>query len=106
MAIGRLAERHPEQEVGERHVGEQLPLGDDPLQVLDGVAAAPGVLGEQLAQRGHAVPSLPLPISITPRAKLGASQSDTREEETMSRRARKRRDRKKGGANHGKRPNT
>jgi hypothetical protein len=33
-------------------------------------------------------------------------QSDTREEEIMSRRARKRRDRKKGGANHGKRPNT
>jgi hypothetical protein len=28
------------------------------------------------------------------------------EEETMSRRARKRRDRKKSGANHGKRPNT
>ena len=28
------------------------------------------------------------------------------EEDTMSKRARKRRDRKKGGANHGKRPNT
>lgn len=35
------------------------------------------------------------------------TQRYTREEEiTMSRRARKRRDRKKGGANHGKRPNT
>ncbi|MBM7813001.1 hypothetical protein JOE68_003866 [Saccharothrix algeriensis] len=28
------------------------------------------------------------------------------EENPMSKRARKRRDRKKGGANHGKRPNT
>ena len=31
---------------------------------------------------------------------------ETREEDDMSRRARKRRDRKKSGANHGKRPNT
>jgi hypothetical protein len=36
---------------------------------------------------------------------LGAG-SQQRKESAMSKRARKRRDRKRGGANHGKRPNT
>jgi hypothetical protein len=40
----------------------------------------------------------------TARGRLAATT--TVREGTMSKRARKRRDRKKGGANHGKRPNT
>ena len=55
------AQRDPEQEVGERHVGEQLPLGHHPLQVLDRAAGQLGVFGEQLAQRGHFTAS-PAPV--------------------------------------------
>jgi hypothetical protein len=47
-----------------------------------------------------------LAATITSRARLDLRDPREDEEETMSRRARKRRDRKKGGANHGKRPNT
>ncbi len=37
---------------------------------------------------------------------IGKSHNRQRKEAAMSKRARKRRDRKRGGANHGKRPNT
>jgi hypothetical protein len=84
------------------------------------------VLAEQLAQRRHACAPLPStaihahPTTCETRGLAlvrgaGAARQrllgdetdlDSGEEEIMSRRARKRRDRKKGGANHGKRPNT
>jgi hypothetical protein len=41
----------------------------------------------------------------TPPGGGSSVEIQTGKEELMSRRARKRRDRKKGGANHGKRPN-
>ena len=43
----------PERQVGERQVAEQLPLTDQPLQVVDRRGVQLGVLGEQLAQGGH-----------------------------------------------------
>ena len=70
------AERDPEQEVGERQVREQLPLGDHPLQVLDRAAGQLGVLGEQLAQRGHFTASPAPVVTIQPR---GTMRSDAAE---------------------------
>ena len=97
-------ERDPEQEVGERHVGEQLPLGDDPLQVLDGAAGQLRVVSEQLAQRGHFTAS-PAPVVTYPTTCDHGTRSSGRRK-IMSKRARKRRDRNKKSANHGKKPNT
>ena len=50
------SQRDPDQEVGERHVGQQLPLGHHALQVLDRLGGQLGVLGEQVAHGGHAAP--------------------------------------------------
>ncbi|GAA2570638.1 hypothetical protein GCM10010210_52860 [Pseudonocardia hydrocarbonoxydans] len=66
--------------------------------MLDGVTGQLRVLGQQLAQGGHRRQSIT--------CDAGPSSHDRVREGTMSKRARKRRDRKKGGANHGKRPNT
>jgi hypothetical protein len=43
-------QRDPQEEIGERHVRQQLPLRDDALQVLDRITTQLGVLGEQLTQ--------------------------------------------------------
>ena len=44
---------HPHQKVGEGQVGQQLPLADHRVQVVDGVAGQDGVLGEQVTEGGH-----------------------------------------------------
>lgn len=45
--------RDPQQEVGERKVGQQLPLRDDGLQVVGRFAGEAGVLGEQVGKGRH-----------------------------------------------------
>src|SRR4030081_2978929 len=45
--------RDPEHEVGERQVGEQLPLGDYRLQVIGGLAGQSGVLCQQVGKGRH-----------------------------------------------------
>ena len=44
---------HPHQIVGEGEVGQQLPLADHGVQVVDGVAGQHRVLGEQVTEGGH-----------------------------------------------------
>ena len=56
----RRPDRHPEQQVGERQVGEQLPVAGQPVQVVDVGRPEPGVLFDEIAQGGHA-PSVPCP---------------------------------------------
>jgi hypothetical protein len=100
---GRLGEGDPQEEVGEGHVGDELPLGHHAVQVLDRVAGQPAVLGQQLGEGRHDVDPT---TSGDPGPGMEDWVPDDRwKENGMSRRARKRRDRKKSGANHGKRPN-
>ena len=57
----RRAYRHPEQQVGEGQVGQQLPVAGEPVQVVDVGRAEAGVLLGEIAQRGHgAKPATPL----------------------------------------------
>ncbi|SKX67694.1 Uncharacterised protein [Mycobacteroides abscessus subsp. abscessus] len=44
---------HGEQEIGEGKVGEQLPLGDDALQVCRCAVGKCCVFGEEISQRRH-----------------------------------------------------
>jgi hypothetical protein len=74
--------------------------------MLDGVAGQLGVLREQLTQRGHPMPPRSVPVRISSNHVGESSHPWTLEEVAMSKRARKRRDRSKKGANHGKKPNT
>jgi hypothetical protein len=46
-------ERHPEQEVREGKIREELPLGDDQLQVVDGGAGELRVLSQQVRERAQ-----------------------------------------------------
>ena len=51
----RRADRHPQQQVGEGQVGEQLPVAGEPVQVVDVGGTEAGVLLDEVAQRGHGV---------------------------------------------------
>ena len=44
---------HPHQVVGERQVGQQLPLPHHRVQVVHRVARQHGVFGEQITESGH-----------------------------------------------------
>jgi hypothetical protein len=103
LAPALVVHRHPEQEVGEREVGEQLPLGDDALEVDDRGAGERGVGGEQVAQRRHRSPASAAHDLIQPSAGRAERPWENR---LMSKRARQKRDRKKKASNHGKRPNS
>ncbi|SKU34726.1 Uncharacterised protein [Mycobacteroides abscessus subsp. abscessus] len=46
---------HPHQVVGEREIGQQLPLGDHGVQVIDGITGQHGVLGKQITESRHTV---------------------------------------------------
>jgi hypothetical protein len=48
---GRSADRHPEQQVGEGQVGQQLPIAGQPVQVVDVGGAEGGVFLDQITQR-------------------------------------------------------
>ena len=91
VRCGPVVQRHPEQEVGERHVGQQLPLGHHPLQVVDGLAAPVRVCSasSSLNVDTGIPPGQCHPITCENRLAAG------RREATMSKRARKRRDRGK-----------
>ena len=55
----RVVQRHPQQQVRERQVREQLPLLHEALQVGDGVVVQVGAGGEDVGERGHRRPRLP-----------------------------------------------
>ena len=44
---------YPHQVIGERQIGEQLPLADHGMQVVDGIAGQDSVLGEQITEGRH-----------------------------------------------------
>jgi hypothetical protein len=73
------------------------------VQVLDRVTGQLAVLGQQLGEGRHDVD--PTTSRDPDRGMEDLAPDDCWRENGMSRRARKRRDRKKRGANHGKRPN-
>ena len=50
-AVG--VDRHPEQQVSEGQIGEQLPVAGDPVEVVDVGRTEVGVLLGEVAQRGH-----------------------------------------------------
>ena len=45
--------RHPQQQVGEGQVGEQLPVAGEPVQLIDVGRGQSGVLLDEITQRGH-----------------------------------------------------
>ena len=49
----RVVAAHPHQEIGEGQVGQQLPLADHRVQMVDRVAGQDGVLGEQVTEGRH-----------------------------------------------------
>src|SRR5680860_274353 len=61
--IGQLV-RHEQQEVGKRQVGQDLPVRQQLLQVLDGFFVQPANGGQQLVQQRHA--------TILPRPRLSS----------------------------------
>jgi hypothetical protein len=100
---GRRGQGDPQEEIGEGRVRDELPLGHHAVQVLDRLPGQPTVLGQQLGEGRHDVDPT---MSEDPGPGMEDWAPDDRwKENRMSRRARKRRDRKKSGANHGKRPN-
>ena len=108
-----IAVEHPQHQVGEAQIGEQLPLRDQQLQPVMVALREVGVLGDDLRHGRHVA-------NLRPRANAFAGSVRDADSAPMWRRsrlrphkweaqmaksARKRRARRKKSANHGKRPN-
>jgi hypothetical protein len=55
---GGALDRHPQEEVSEREVGEELPLGHHHLQVVDLASGQAGVLGEEIGEGAHSTTAM------------------------------------------------